>query len=220
MNRLLIFFLTCITSLSLSAETRTRFNADWRFILQDDSTFRAPECPDGTWQHVDLPHDWSIAFKPDQKAPAGNEGGYYPTGIGWYRKHFQLTAAEAAVFNRWLYFEGIYEQPDVYVNGKFAGHHNYGYTGFEVDIAELVHEGDNIVAVRVDNSNQKNCRWYSGSGIYRNVWMITAGKQFLSPDNIHVTTPDLQTIVVKTDVANSDDHWGEWSLVTEVDGQT
>ena len=220
MNRLLIFFLTCITSLSLSAETRTRFNADWRFILQDDSTFRAPECPDGTWQHVDLPHDWSIAFKPDQKAPAGNEGGYYPTGIGWYRKHFQLTAAEAAVFNRWLYFEGIYEQPDVYVNGKFARHHNYGYTGFNVQIAHLVHEGDNIVAVRVDNSNQKNCRWYSGSGIYRNVWMVTTGQQFLTSDNVQVTTPDLKTIVVRTEVGNGSDCWGEFNLVTEVDGQT
>ena len=120
MNRLLLLLLTCIASVALQAETRTRFNADWRFILQDDSTYRAPESPDGTWQRVDLPHDWSIAFTPNEQAPAGGEGGWYPTGTGWYRKHFRLTAAEAAVFNRWLYFEGVYERADVFVNGQLT----------------------------------------------------------------------------------------------------
>ena len=75
MRHFLFFLLTCIASVALQAETRTRFNADWRFILQDDSTFRAPEIPDGTWQRVDLPHDWSIAFTPNEQAPAGGEGG-------------------------------------------------------------------------------------------------------------------------------------------------
>lgn len=220
MNRLLLLLLTCIASVALQAETRTRFNADWRFILQDDSTYRAPESPDGTWQRVDLPHDWSIAFTPNEQAPAGGEGGWYPTGTGWYRKHFRLTAAEAAVFNRWLYFEGVYERADVFVNGQLAGHHNYGYTGFNVHIAHLVREGDNVVAVRADNSNQKNCRWYAGSGIYRNVWMVTTGKQFLTSDNVQVTTPDLKTIAVRTEVGNGSDCWGEFNLVTEVDGQT
>ena len=220
MRHFLFFLLTCIASVALQAETRTRFNADWRFILQDDSTFRAPEIPDGTWQRVDLPHDWSIAFAPNEQAPAGSEGGWYPTGIGWYRKHFRLTAAEAAVFNRWLYFEGVYERADVYVNGQLAGHHNYGYTGFNVQIANLVREGDNVVAVRADNSNQKNCRWYAGSGIYRNVWMVTTGQQFLTSDNVQITTPDLKTIVVRTKVGNGSDCWGELNLVTEVDGQT
>ena len=220
MNRLLLFLLTCIASVALQAETRTRFNADWRFILQDDSTYRAPESPDGTWQRVDLPHDWSIAFTPSEQAPAGGEGGWYPTGTGWYRKHFRLTAAEAAVFNRWLYFEGVYERADVYVNGQLARHHNYGYTGFNVQIAHLVREGENVVAVRADNSNQKNCRWYAGSGIYRNVWMVTTGQQFLTSDNVQVTTPDLKTIVVRTEVGNGSDCWGEFNLVTEVDGQT
>ena len=220
MNRLLLFLLTCISSVALQAETRTRFNADWRFILQDDSTFRAPESPDGTWQLVDLPHDWSIAFTPSEQAPAGGEGGWYPTGTGWYRKHFHLTAAEAAVFNRLLYFEGVYERADVYVNGQLARHHNYGYTGFDVQIAHLVREGDNVVAVRADNSNQKNCRWYAGSGIYRNVWMVTTGQQFLTSDNVQVTTPDLKTIFVRTEVGNGSDCWGEFNLVTEVDGQT
>ena len=220
MNRLLLFLLTCISSVALQAETRTRFNADWRFILQDDSTFRAPESPDGTWQLVDLPHAWSIAFTPSEQAPAGGEGGWYPTGTGWYRKHFHLTAAEAAVFNRLLYFEGVYERADVYVNGQLARHHNYGYTGFDVQIAHLVREGDNVVAVRADNSNQKNCRWYAGSGIYRNVWMVTTGQQFLTSDNVQVTTPDLKTIFVRTEVGNGSDCWGEFNLVTEVDGQT
>ena len=220
MNRLLLLLLTCIASVALQAETRTRFNADWRFILQDDSTYRAPESPDGTWQRVDLPHDWSIAFTPNEQAPAGGEGGWYPTGTGWYRKHFRLTAAEAAVFNRWLYFEGVYERADVFVNGQLAGHHNYGYTGFNVHIAHLVREGDNVVAVRADNSNQKNCRWYAGSGIYRNVWMVTTGQQFLTSDNVQVTTPDLKTIAVRTEVGNGSDCWGEFNLVTEVDGQT
>ena len=124
------------------------------------------------------------------------------------------------MFNRLLYFEGVYERADVYVNGQLARHHNYGYTGFDVQIAHLVREGDNVVAVRADNSNQKNCRWYAGSGIYRNVWMVTTGQQFLTSDNVQVTTPDLKTIFVRTEVGNGSDCWGEFNLVTEVDGQT
>lgn len=217
MRKLLLLLL--LLPLGLRAETRTRFNADWRFLLQDDSTFCATDLADGGWQRVDLPHDWSISFAPTPAAPAGYDGGWYPTGTGWYRKHFRLTAAEAATFNRWLYFEGVYEHADVYVNGQHVAHHDYGYTGFVAHIRHAVREGDNIVAVRVDNSHQKNCRWYSGSGIYRNVWMVTTGEQFLQPELIQVTTPDLQTIVVTTQVGNGSDCWGEWQLVAEVDGQ-
>lgn len=215
-----LFLLFLLAPLCLSAETRTRFNADWRFILQDDSTFKEASTPDASWQRVDLPHDWSIAFAPTTETPAGNDGGWYPTGIGWYRKHFLLTAKEAAVFNRNLYFEGVYERADVYINGHHVAHHDYGYTGFYAHLSGYVRQGDNIVAVRVDNSHQKNCRWFSGSGIYRNVWMVASGEHFLSPELIHVTTPDLQTIAIQTEVGNGSDCTGEWNLVAEVDGQT
>lgn len=215
---LFLFFL--LASLCLHAETRTRFNADWLFILQDDSLFSLPESQETGWQRIDLPHDWSIAFAPTPTAPAGNDGGWYPTGIGWYRKHFQLTAKEAAVFNRNLYFEGVYERADIYINGHHVAHHDYGYTSFSAHLSGYVRQGDNVVAVRVDNGNQKNCRWYSGSGIYRNVWMVESGEHFLSPELIHITTPDLQTITIQTEVGNGSDFAGEWYLVAEVEGQT
>lgn len=188
MRHFLFFLLTCIASVALQAETRTRFNADWRFILQDDSTFRAPEIPDGTWQRVDLPHDWSIAFTPNEQAPAGGEGGWYPTGTGWYRKSFVLKRVAA---HTELYFEGVYERADIYVNGHKAGHHDYGYTSFAVDITPYLAQGRNVVAVRVDNSHQKNCRWYSGSGIYRHVWLEESNDIHFAPHQgagIQVTT--------------------------------
>lgn len=157
---------------SLSAQpARENINTDWKFHPGDCEGAGQTDFNDTEWRTLDVPHDWSIEGQVDRKQPAGNDGGYYPTGIGWYRKTIESSAAEAQGINR-IYFEGVYMNAQVFVNGSLACTHPYGYTSFYVDATPYWKEGQNIIAVRVDNSMQKNCRWYSGSGIYRDVDLI------------------------------------------------
>ena len=173
------------------------FDFGWQFALND--TIR--------WRNVDLPHDWSVEGNFDKEAPAGNDGAYLPTGKGWYRKTFQLGSAYQGKMLR-LYFEGVYMNAEVYVNGQLAGGHPYGYSSFFVDITPYVRvkgvngdsNGMNMIEVRVDNSQQKNCRWYSGSGIYRHVWLLTTGKCYIDEWSVSVTTPDVHTVNIKAEV--------------------
>ena len=156
MKRLSIF--TCLLlglMLTVSAQNSSRkqlFNDNWLFCLNDSDFSKS--------QSVTLPHDWSIRQSFDQKAPAGNDGGYLPTGRGWYKKTLTLGAAQQDKRLR-LYFEGVYMNAHVYVNGQLAGGWPYGYTSFWVDVTKFVHQGQNEIIVSVDNSQQKNCRWYS-----------------------------------------------------------
>lgn len=168
------------------------FDANWSFS-KDSSQWRA----------LDLPHDWSIEGTFSKDAPAGNDGGYLPTGKGWYRKTFTLDKDAQAKKLR-LYFEGVYMNSLVYVNGQKAGGHPYGYSSFFVDITPYIKIGANVVEVSVDNSKQKNCRWYSGSGIYRHVWLMTTPKQYIDEWSVSVTTPDIHTVVIKADVVKED----------------
>ncbi|MDT3387781.1 MAG: DUF4982 domain-containing protein [Bacteroidota bacterium] len=169
-----------------SPSTQQLFDFGWRFAERDISGAERPEYNDRTWQQVDLPHDWDIHHAPDVKAPMGNDGGYYPGGIGWYRKQFVTPKASRTV----LRFDGIYQHSTVWVNGQRAATHAYGYTPFSVDITPMLRKtGTNVVAVRVDNSQQPNCRWYSGSGIYRHVWLETSGEVYVKQHGVVVTTP-------------------------------
>ena len=168
------------------------FDANW--------SFSKDSCQ---WRSVDLPHDWSIEGTFSKDAPAGNDGGYLPTGKGWYRKAFTLGKDAQAKKLR-LYFEGVYMNAQVYVNGQKAGGHHYGYSSFFVDITPYIKIGANVVEVSVDNSQQKNCRWYSGSGIYRHVWLMTTPKQYIDEWSVSVTTPDIHTVVIKADVVKED----------------
>ena len=157
------------------------------------------------WQNVDLPHDWSIEGPFDRDAPAGNDGGYLPTGKGWYRKELRVKNEELRVKNRLrLYFEGVYMNSEVYVNGQLAGGHPYGYSSFFVDITPYVVAGINRIEVRVDNSKQKNCRWYSGSGIYRHVWLMTTGMNYIDEWSVSVTTPDIHTVCISGELVRED----------------
>jgi len=159
---------------SANASDKTLFDFGWKFQLGDVKEASAAGFNDTKWRTLDLPHDWSIEQRVDRNAPAGNDGGYLPTGIGWYRKTFTAPKGDGKV---WLYFEGVYERSDVYVNGERVGGHPYGYTSFYCDITKQVKaDKNNVVAVRVDNSQQKNSRWYTGSGIYRHVWLVTSNK--------------------------------------------
>ena len=172
--------------------TKLLIDDNWLFSLGNHEGANAKTFNDKQWRRVDLPHDWSIEGHVDKDEPAGNDGGYFPTGTGWYRKHLKLSASECKGKRLYLYFEGVYMDPVVYVNGQKVGGHAYGYSPFLCDITDAVKVGgDNVVAVRVDNSKQKNCRWYSGSGIYRHVWLMVKAPVHFKLWGLRVTTPQV-----------------------------
>lgn len=169
-----ILLAALFASLSAIAQTkRENIDMSWRFTESDQTGAEAVTYNDKSWKVVDLPHDWDIYHAPQADAPMSKDGGYYPGGIGWYRKQldsklFDMKNGQTLK----LHFEGVYQRCKVYVNGTLAATHAYGYTPFMVDITPYVKKGCKlVVAVRVDNSRQPNCRWYSGSGIYRKVWL-------------------------------------------------
>ncbi len=153
--------------------TRQRMDDNWKFTLGDSDQSAHSDCNDTTWRAVTLPHDWSIEQKIDPAAPTGGQGGYYPSGTGWYR-HVIDAPADWKNKQVQVEFEGVYMDADVFLNGQKLLTHPDGYTGFFVDLtASLKLDAKNVLAVRVDNSQQKNTRFYSGSGIYRHVWLET-----------------------------------------------
>lgn len=207
------------------AERKTLINDGWKFKLMDNSVsldvrnFEAPELNDKDWQTLRLPHDWSIEFKFDKNAESGNDGAYLPTGTGWYRRNLKIDK-ESLENKLQLYFEGAYMKTSVYVNGDLVGTNPYGYSSFFVDITPFVKEGDNSIAVKVDNSMQKNCRWYSGSGIYRNVWLTETDKTHIGNWGVQIFTPALDTTIIKVNVQNESDEARNIVVSTYIDGKT
>ena len=168
-------FLVCLLSalMGLQAEARKRlnFDGDWRFLLGDSAQMAKAEYNDSWWRKLDVPHDWAIEGDFQVGNPSGATGGALPGGVGWYRKHFSINRETISDNRYFLEFDGVYMNSTVYVNGQKVGNRPYGYSSFEYDITPYVKEGENVVAVRVDNSDQPNSRWYSGCGIYRHVWL-------------------------------------------------
>lgn len=145
------------------------FNDGWLFSLTDDSTLCRPAYDDSRWRKLRLPHDWSIE---GQLSPSlASCTGYLPGGVGWYRKHFTLADNAA---RHYIYFEGVYNRSEVYLNGHLLGKRPNGYVSFLYDLTPYLREGDNVLAVRVDHSRYADSRWYTGSGIYRDVWLVSA----------------------------------------------
>ena len=159
---------------TIQARQRQNFDADWLFILADSAQMSEVNYNDASWRRLNVPHDWAIEGDFYAGNPSGAGGGALPGGIGWYRKHFFIehgTLNMDYLAQFYLEFDGVYMNSTVYVNGQKVGYRPYGYSSFEYDITPYVHEGENVVAVRVDNSDQPNSRWYSGCGIYRHVWL-------------------------------------------------
>lgn len=154
------------------------FNTDWRFYLGESPGFFAPEFDDSSWRLLTVPHDWSIEgqFNPDD--PNGASGGFLPTGIGCYRKTFILPEGSKGKRIK-IRFDGVYMNSLVYINGNYLGNRPYGFSTFEYDLTpHLNFDGKtNVIAVKVDNSLPNNSRWYSGSGINRNVHLFITGQQ-------------------------------------------
>ncbi len=185
---------------------RENFDFGWRFLRGDAAGAEALSYPDGGWRRLDLPHDWSIEGPYDAAAPSGGPGGYLPTGVGWYRKHFEAPAAQAGRRIE-IQFDGVYRDSEVWLNGHLLGRWPYGYTTFRYDLTPyLVFGGPNVIAVRVDNSRQPGSRWYSGSGIDRNVWLTASDPLRIAPEGVTVVTrsatADAATLEVRTRVRN------------------
>ena len=190
---ILLFFISLVISSNdfIYLQTRTRENIDfnWKFFKGDITGAWKIEFKDSDWRVVDLPHDWSIEGPFSKDNPTGGGGGYLPAGIGWYRKHFILPESwkEKKIY---IQFDGVYMNCDVWINGKHLGIHPYGYTSFYYDLTPYLNFGEkeNVLVVKVDNSKQPNSRWYSGSGIYRHVWLITTDKLHIGHWGTYVTT--------------------------------
>jgi len=192
-----------------SNEREQLFDHDWKFFLGDDPKAGTVNFSDNTWRNVNLPHDWSIEGNFSLANPMGNDGGYLPAGIGWYRKTFAVPADWKGQ-NISIYFGGVYMSSEVFINGKSLGVYPYGYSSFSYDLTpHLTYGKENTIAVRVDNSNQKNCRWYSGSGIYRHVWLTMTNNVHTARWGTAITTPKVSakeaTVVVNTVVQNETD---------------
>ncbi len=187
-------------------ERKQLFDYNWKFNLGDTPAASANNFDDKNWRTLDLPHDWSIEGIINPENPTGGDGGFFPAGIGWYRKTLTVPASWKGKCIS-IYFEGVYMNSQVFINGKSLGVHPYGYTSFCYDLTPYVnYNKDNILSVRVDNSMQKNCRWYSGSGIYRHVWMIITDPIHVAHWGVAITTPFVSsakaTVQIKTRVMN------------------
>lgn len=184
--------LCCLWTLSVSAasiERKQLLDGNWMFALADEKEAASVDYDDSGWRQLSLPHDWSVESDFDGTESSGNDGGYVVTGTGWYRKQLTIPA-EWANRKLALYFEGVYMNSEVYVNGQLAGKRPYGYSSFCYDITPYVKFGQkNLIAVRVDNSHQKNCRWYTGAGIYRHVWLLNHEPLHFKHWGVHITTP-------------------------------
>lgn len=212
MKRFLILgFLLCITIGTFAQKevrTKEKFDFDWRFSLTDDRQYASPDFDDRDWQDIQLPHDWSIKMEFDFSV--SGSAAHLPGGIGWYRKTFSVPASHKGKSVSIL-FDGIFHQSDVYINGHHLGFRPYGFCSIEYDMTPyLNYGGQNTVAVRVDRSGKNNiARWYTGAGIYRHAWLITADAVHVINDGTYVTTPritDKQADVrIVTSVTNASD---------------
>ena len=184
------------------------FNHDWLFIHDDKPSFSLPETDDSGWRKLNLPHDWSNEFELSENSPTGFAGGFVVAGTGWYRKHFSYDPAFATGITA-LRFDGVYMDSTVYLNGVKVGGKVYGYSEFSVDLTENLKEGDNVIAVRVDNSVQPNSRFYTGSGIYRNVWFERYDKVHIGEWGVYFYTKSLEedsaSLSITTTVDNDSD---------------
>jgi beta-galactosidase len=181
------------------------FDGGWKFNRGDVTNGQSTTFNDSSWRTLDLPHDWSIELAFDSNSPGGSNGGFLDGGVGWYRKTFTLDPASSGQ-RVLIEFDGVYMNSQVWINGTSLGTRPYGYSSFEYDLTPYVNfTGSNVIAVRMDN-DQPNSRWYSGSGIYRHVWLTRLNPVHVPYSGVFVSTPSVTptsaTVAVSTDVQN------------------
>jgi len=222
----MIFIFTFIqTSAQPRLKRNNLFDFGWRFHLGGALGAEGPSFNDSQWRMVDLPHDWSIEDLPGTTSPFNIEaisqvnGGFTTGGTGWYRKTF--TVPQELKDKRFiLMFEGIYMNAEIWLNGELLGKHPYGYTSFWFDISgKLKPEKENVLSVKVKNEGE-NSRWYSGSGIYRHVWLQIVPPIHITTWGTSITTPQATEkealINIKTSVINHSGEVSKIKLVTKI----
>ena len=202
---LAVFFNSCNRQ-EINTRQRTSFNNNWKFSLGDVEGASVFTFDDSEWRQLNLPHEWAIEGEFSTDNPSGTGGGALPGGIGWYRKTFVADKAYAGkkVF---IDFDGVYMNSEVFINGVSLGKRPYGYISFRYDLTPYLKIGEeNVIAVRVDNQEQPNSRWYSGCGIYRNVWLTVTNPIHVDLWGTYVTTPQVSdkeaTVSVCTSIKN------------------
>jgi beta-galactosidase len=208
----------------VAPRSRVSFDLGWKFSRGDFPGAQMPEFSDSAWRALDLPHDWSIEGPFGEKEPSSFCGAYLPTGIGWYRKRFHLPDSYPNSYKDkklTIEFDGVYQNSDVWINGQWLGKRPYGYVPFFYDLTPHINFGrENVVAVKVDNSHQTNCRWYSGSGIYRHTWLLSTNRVHVAPWGTFVSSPqvstDAATLRVNTKIQNEGKEAARCNLVSSV----
>ena len=207
------------------------FDSQWKFMCDSITGAEQPTFDDSNWRTLDLPHDWSIEDLPggtnpeqigpfSKKSAGGFATGHTVGGIGWYRKQFTLDRADAGK-SVGIQFDGIFNESDVWLNGKHVGFHPNGYTSFVYDLTSFLNPADqpNLLAVRVKNIG-KTCRWYSGSGIYRHVWLSVTNPVHIAPWGVWVTTPSISKESSKVELSitieNSSDKNEQIQILTNL----
>ncbi|WP_335964316.1 beta-galactosidase GalB [Galbibacter sp. PAP.153] len=205
-------FGACNSSLkneALDFDRKADFNDKWSFYLNDSIRDNDTISETTEWRTLNLPHDWSIEKLFDENSPTGHGGGYLSGGLGWYKKEFSIDESGKNKLIS-IVFDGVYSNSQVWINGHYLGKRPNGYIGFEYNLTPFLNYGKtkNVILVKVDNSKQPNSRWYSGSGIYRNVWLKTTAKLHVDIWGTYITTPkvskDSAVVKIETAVQNSD----------------
>lgn len=215
---ILLFLTACNEKQSRNTQL---FCKDWKFNPGDVDNAQDTIFDDSRWRILNLPHDWSIEGNFSNEHPATTGGGALPGGIGWYRKSFTIpeTNKQRNVF---IDFDGVYMNSEVWINGHPLGKRSFGYISFRYNLTPYLNYGnkENIIAVKVDNSKQPNSRWYSGSGIYRNVWLTVTDKVFVDNWGTYITTPEVDEknakIEIATKIKNTNSTKQEITLLTLV----
>ncbi|MBV9923403.1 MAG: DUF4982 domain-containing protein [Acidobacteria bacterium] len=179
------------------------FDAGWRFFNGDVREAEVPSYPDESWRLLDVPHDWSIEGPFEESNPTGKDGAYLPAGFGWYRKHFALNPK---LLGRRVFveFDGVMANSDVWINGHHLGRRPYGYIGFQYELTKYINPlGENVIAVRADNSGQPASRWYTGAGIYRHVRLVLTEQVHIEHWGTFVTTPRVTDASATVDVRST-----------------
>lgn len=205
---------------AVKGRQKIKFDFDWKFKKGDHPDARQAAFDDKDWKSVDLPHDWSISGPFKKENPSGNVGAYAPGGIGWYRKTFDLDKADSASKIS-IEFGGVYMNSEVWINGHYLGKRPYGYISFGYDLTPYLNfGGENTLALRVDNSKEPSARWFTGSGIYRHVWIVKTNELHIARYGVYATTPQVSkneaTVRVRTKVENGTDLSKNFTIANSV----
>lgn len=221
-----IFFTCFVLGIVINSIGQTiLFDADWHFHRGGAQSAETVSFDDSKWRTVDLPHDWSIEDIPGTQSPFDSNAvgqvstGFTVGGTSWYRKTFTVHAEQKSK-RAIIQFDGVYMNSEIWVNGEQVGKHPYGYTGFWFDVTDKIKFGEqNTIAVQVRNEGQ-NSRWYSGSGIYRHVWLKMLDPVHVAQWGTYITTPEVNTssakVNIKTSVLNETANTAEVTLITHI----